>query len=645
MPSRRLPRLLPLALLAVAALASSTSPALAASGWSDAPPMRDARQDAASAILPDGEVLVISGYDGNGDADSSEIYSPASGTWRMTATPANPRHAATATVLADGRVLLVGGWVAGRATASVQIYDPLTEQWSAAADLPTGRQDHVAVLLQDGRVLVAGGRLEGGDWTGTAELWDPATDSWTSAPAMATRRRLAAASRLPDGRVLVAGGDDYSAPYLYASTELYDPATDSWSAGPAMAAPRYAGNAIPLADGGFAVAGDSGGFATVERFDPAIAQWRPGGSLPVDGEKWKGVALQDGRLLLTGNWVTETVVQDLATGSTVASFPLPELRMDASFASLPDGRVLLAGGTTRAPAIVRTARASIFTPPTRRDPDDADFSTVAVGATAERSVTVRNSGGVRLWIDAIALAGPDAAEFAVVADSCSGSTLAPNAGCVVRLRLTPSSAGAKSAELTFDDNAEGSPAAALTAVATTPVTPEPGGGGGNGGGTPPADPDTPPTNTPPTPGAPPTTAPPVLPAPPASAPPAGRLIERFTLRRNCLRPAADGTVRVELGVALARTEQLRWRLARAVGSRALKRCPRGSGGGRFSGRLVDVGGERGLGPLAGAATVTGRRALRLRLAPGLYRLTVRADLGDGRRSAPLHRWLRVLAPR
>jgi hypothetical protein len=43
-----------------------------------------------------------------------------------------------------------------------------------------------------------------------------------------------------------------------------------------------------------------------------------------------------------------------------------------------------------------------------------------------------------------------------------------------------------------------------------------------------------------------------------------------------------------------------------------------------------------------AAAFRGRLSLRMRLEPGLYRVTVRAYSGGGELSRPAHRWLRVL---
>jgi hypothetical protein len=81
---------------------------------------------------------------------------------------------------------------------------------------------------------------------------------------------------------------------------------------------------------------------------------------------------------------------------------------------------------------------------------------------------------------------------------------------------------------------------------------------------------------------------------------------------------------------------------RAVGSGAMESCPQPSRGRRFGGRLRNVELRRSVEPRVAAAAVSGRLSLRLRLKPGLYRITVRGYSGGGELTRPARRWLRVL---
>ena len=96
---------------------------------------------------------------------------------------------------------------------------------------------------------------------------------------------------------------------------------------------------------------------------------------------------------------------------------------------------------------------------------------------------------------------------------------------------------------------------------------------------------------------------------------------------------------------LARPGPVRVRIDRGVGTRALRRCPRPNPGRRFTGSFHRVATLRRTPtePAAAAAAVGRRLTLKLRLAPGLYRISVRAQLDGNRLSRPARRYLRVLA--
>ena len=63
-------------------------------------------------------------------------------------------------LLSDGRLLVVGGFDVpgtGKLLPSAEIYDPAVGAWSSAGDMTAGRFEFKATLLADGRVLVTGG--------------------------------------------------------------------------------------------------------------------------------------------------------------------------------------------------------------------------------------------------------------------------------------------------------------------------------------------------------------------------------------------------------------------------------------------------------------------------------------------------------
>jgi hypothetical protein len=123
---------------------------------------------------------------------------------------------------------------------------------------------------------------------------------------MGSVRTGAVAARLPDGRVLVAGGRDDDP--IHSSAEIFDPATNTFSAGiGSMGIERVGAVAASLPDGRVLIAG--GGSST----SPALT------SAEVFDPKTNAFS---------------------STGIGAMSTP----RSGAFAASLPDGRVLVAGG-------------------------------------------------------------------------------------------------------------------------------------------------------------------------------------------------------------------------------------------------------------------------------------------------------------
>jgi hypothetical protein len=72
-------------------------------------------------------------------------------------------------------------------------------------------------------------------------------------------------------------------------------------------------------------------------------------------------------------------------------------------------------------------------------------------------VDVTNHGTADMTVGTLALTGPDAADFVVANDTCSGQTLASGTGCGVDVRFSPAHAGDLGATLSVPSNSAGSP--------------------------------------------------------------------------------------------------------------------------------------------------------------------------------------------
>ena len=182
--------------------------------WTLTGPMNAPHEQQPATLLPNGQVLVLgvlteipccsAGF-------TAELYNPTSNTWSVTASPQYPRFNHIAELLPNGKVLVATGYLSGALTATAEIYDPGTASWTLTGSLATARQFASSAVLHDGRVLVTGGlapNASGAVVLGSPELYDPKTGLWSSAGTMIVPVWLHSMTTLPDGRVLVAGGQD-----------------------------------------------------------------------------------------------------------------------------------------------------------------------------------------------------------------------------------------------------------------------------------------------------------------------------------------------------------------------------------------------------------------------------------------------------
>jgi hypothetical protein len=282
--------------------------------WTATRPMPAARAYATAALLRDGRVLVFGGTDASESATEPEIasavlYDPGTETWAATGSLAEARQGAATAVLPDGRVLAAGGWGStdrfGPKLATAEIYDSHTGAWSTTASMTVRRHGASAILLRSGRVLVAGGYDSGRLLQ--AELFDPALETWAATGDLPEPFLGYAAGLLADGRVLIAGGDVPQGPGAVASNHaaLFDPVGGSWTLAAPMGQARLGPSGAVLGDGRFFVTGGvpngaSGGeaFVSTELFDPSTGAWTFSHPMSIGHDL--ASLLRDGRMLAAG---------------------------------------------------------------------------------------------------------------------------------------------------------------------------------------------------------------------------------------------------------------------------------------------------------------------------------------------------------
>jgi hypothetical protein len=281
--------------------------------------MPKCQESAGMAVLQDGSILAIGGFDvDNYPIATVERFNPGSMAWEVLPSLNQPRAYPTVTVLADGRVLVAGGWAlhpasGWTAAASAEIYNSATNTWSSAGSMATPRALASASRLADGRVLVTGGASS---WTGTgvssmnlaiqssAEIYDPGSGTWQAVSSMAQPRATHTSVTLASGQVMVMGGWGNASQQGLASTEVFDPATGTWYAAPGMLSGHGQARLVQLLDGRPMVIGGVDAAANVtaetEVFDPDLGVWESSGNLTAAVYWPLATSLEDGRVMVVG---------------------------------------------------------------------------------------------------------------------------------------------------------------------------------------------------------------------------------------------------------------------------------------------------------------------------------------------------------
>jgi len=222
--------------------------------------------------------------------------------------------------------------------------------WTRTGSMAQGRLLHTATRLVDGRVLAIGG------YNRSAELYDPATGTWSRTADALNTHRSATATLLQDGRVLVAGSGSSEWDQGFISAELYDPTTGAWVATGGLLTPRFHHTATLLKDGRVLVTGGADGeyggmgLARAELYSPTTRTWSPAGSMRTSRRDHTATLLPDGRVLVTGGTDANGQLQrsaevyDPATGTWSPVAGMSIARTYHSATVLRDGRVLVVGG-------------------------------------------------------------------------------------------------------------------------------------------------------------------------------------------------------------------------------------------------------------------------------------------------------------
>ncbi len=276
-------------------------------GWKTHGQLEFGRVGLATAMLPDGRVLVVGGRQGTAEEElHCELYDPKTGRTAPTGSLADQ-------VWVPQLHVLPGGTVLALSVVGSQLYDPDTETWSLADPMHRDRSQFQSISLPDGRVLAVGGR-DGRCYEGDCEVFDPVSETWHLTGALNAVRAWHSLTLLSDGRVLAAGGFDDNGPLVIC--EVFDPFTEEWSVTGELHQARQRHSAATLRDGRVLVTGGwQAPFVQVapcEIYDPETGIWSPAAPLRQRREGHTSLSLPDGRVVVTAGFQYDNDPQQLA---------------------------------------------------------------------------------------------------------------------------------------------------------------------------------------------------------------------------------------------------------------------------------------------------------------------------------------------
>lgn len=302
-------------------------------------------------LLPTGKVMFY------GFVDDSRLWDPTTGAFSPVALAGFNIFCTGHSFLPDGRLFLAGGHI----TNSVGLpnsaaYDPFTNTWTPYPDMNAGRWYPTNTNLPNGDVLVVSGDIDTTQRNPLPQVWELATGTWRDlTTAQLVLPLYPFMFLLGDGRVFMAGPGE-NARFLDTS------GTGAWSA-PIVSAGglRDYGSAVMYDEGKvLIVGGNDPPTETAEVIDLNVATpaWRTVAPMANKRRQNTATLLPDGTVLITGgssgagfdNAQTPVLDAELWDPLTETFTTLPPIWQYRGYHSvallLPDGRVLSTAGDT-----------------------------------------------------------------------------------------------------------------------------------------------------------------------------------------------------------------------------------------------------------------------------------------------------------
>ena len=238
------------------------------------------------ALMKDGRLFVVGGTSaGTRGLKAATVFNPATNGWNATAPMRQGRYYPTVTLLPNGDLLAVSGHDTTLAVVTIpEVWNGSTWRRLTTASLSIGTPYYPAMFLApNGKVFMAGFDPI------TRYLNVSGTGQWTTVgPRVVADRVLGSAVMYAPGKILYAGGGSGAPKYVSAPTataEVIDlnQAAPAWRSTGSMAFPRRQMNATILADGSVLVTGGTsapgfnnqgGAVRQAELWNPQTGEWK-----------------------------------------------------------------------------------------------------------------------------------------------------------------------------------------------------------------------------------------------------------------------------------------------------------------------------------------------------------------------------------
>ena len=341
-------------------------------------------------------------------SSTADIYDPRTGIIAPVAGKINvARKQHVAVRLGNGQVLLAGGYD-NRFLEAAELFNPATGSFTATGDMTTPRVGAAASILQGGTVLIAGGY--NGSYLNLAETYDPVSGTFIFAATMNAARGNPVATLLSNGKVLITGGFNSGAGSgaFLNSAEIYDPSKKTFTASAsAMSNPRRGHTATLLLNGTVLVTGgctnsDTNAvycdqrLSSADIYDPSTDTFTATGAMTHARMDHTATLLPNGNVLIAGGTdgtsnLNTAEIYSPQTGTFTATGPMTIGRTQHTANILPDGRVLIAGGYSSQNQYLSSAETF--------DPQAGTFTAVSSSMSTPRfqhTATTLNDGRILL---------------------------------------------------------------------------------------------------------------------------------------------------------------------------------------------------------------------------------------------------------